>query len=153
MLIVGKALSAGFYPVSAVLAKKEVLGVFNPGDHGSTFGGNPLACAIARESLKVIVSEKLVQNSAKMGNYLMKRLETIKSKWIKAVRGQGLLIGIELTQDSGGARRFCEKLAVKGVLCKETHDYVLRLAPPLNITKNQIDLAFSKVRQVLTDYD
>lgn len=149
VLIVGKALSAGFYPVSAVLSSQEVLGVFNPGDHGSTFGGNPLACAIARASLKVIVQEKLVQNSAKMGAYLIKKLTTIKSKWIKEVRGKGLLIGIELTADSGGARKFCEKLAVNGVLCKETHDYVLRLAPPLTITKDQIDWGFNKVKEVL----
>ena len=153
VLIVGKALAGGFYPVSAVLAKKEVLGVFNPGDHGSTFGGNPLACAIARQALKVIVREKLVQNSAQMGAYLMNQLKTINSRWIKEVRGKGLLIGIELTKDSGGARKFCEKLAVKGILCKETHDYVLRLVPPLTITKAQADLAFTKVQQVLTEND
>jgi len=153
VLIVGKALAGGFYPVSAVLAKKEVLGVFNPGDHGSTFGGNPLACAIARQALKVIVREKLVQNSAQMGAYLMNQLKTINSRWIKEVRGKGLLIGIELTKDSGGARKFCEKLAVKGILCKETHDYVLRLVPPLTITKAQADLAFAKIKQVLTEND
>ena len=153
VLIVGKALAGGFYPVSAVLAKKEVLGVFNPGDHGSTFGGNPLACAITRQALKVIVREKLVQNSAQMGAYLMNQLKTINSRWIKEVRGKGLLIGIELTKDSGGARKFCEKLAVKGILCKEPHDYVLRLAPPLTITKAQADLAFAKIKQVLTEND
>lgn len=145
-IIVGKALSGGYYPVSAVLAKKEVLGVFNPGDHGSTFGGNPLACAIARASLEVLVKEKLVQNSDKMGNYFMKKLKTMKSPHIKDVRGKGLWIGIELTSP---ARPFCEKLKAEGVLCKETHDLTMRIAPPLTITKKEIDWAFERIKKVL----
>jgi len=149
MLILGKALSGGFYPVSVVLANKKVLGVFNPGDHGSTFGGNPLAGAIARSALKVIQEEKLVDNAAKMGNYLKSRLKTIKSSWIKEIRGIGLLIGIELTKASGGARPFCEALKAEGILCKETHKTVLRLAPPLIINKNQVDMAFEKIKKVL----
>lgn len=149
VLIVGKALSGGFYPISAVLSSKEILGVFSPGDHGSTFGGNPLACAICRAAIKVIIKDKLVENSAQMGAYFMSKLNTINSRWIKEIRGRGLLIGIELTKDSGGARHFCEILLTKGILCKETHDYVLRLAPPLIITKRQVDDAFIKIKRVL----
>ena len=145
-IIVGKALSGGYYPVSAVLAKKEVLGVFNPGDHGSTFGGNPLACAIARASLEVLVKEKLVQNSDKMGKYFMKKLKSMKSPHVKEVRGKGLWIGIELTTP---ARPFCEKLKAEGVLCKETHDLTMRIAPPLVITKKEIDWAFDRIKKVL----
>lgn len=145
-IIVGKALSGGYYPVSAVLAKKEVLGVFNPGDHGSTFGGNPLACAIARASLEVLVKEKLVQNSEKMGKYFMKRLKSLKSPHIKEVRGKGLWIGIELKTP---ARPFCEKLKTEGVLCKETHELTMRIAPPLVITKKEIDWAFERIKKVL----
>jgi ornithine--oxo-acid transaminase len=145
-IIVGKALSGGYYPVSAVLAKKEVLGVFNPGDHGSTFGGNPLACAIARASLEVLVKEKLVKNSEKMGNYFMKKLRSMKSPHVKDVRGKGLWIGIELTTP---ARPFCEKLKEEGVLCKETHDLTMRIAPPLVITKKEIDWAFERIKKVL----
>lgn len=145
-IIVGKALSGGYYPVSAVLAKKEVLGVFNPGDHGSTFGGNPLACAIARASLEVLVKEKLIQNSDKMGKYFMKKLRSMKSPHVKDIRGKGLWIGIELTTP---ARPFCEKLKVEGVLCKETHDLTMRIAPPLVITKKEIDWAFERIKKVL----
>ncbi|KAB2877942.1 ornithine--oxo-acid transaminase [bacterium] len=145
-IIVGKALSGGYYPVSAVLAKKEVLGVFNPGDHGSTFGGNPLACAIARASLEVLVKEKLIQNSEKMGKYFMKKLKSLKSPHINDVRGKGLWIGIELKTP---ARPFCEKLKAEGVLCKETHDLTMRIAPPLVITKKEIDWAFERIKKVL----
>lgn len=145
-IITGKALSGGYYPVSAVLAKKEVLGVFNPGDHGSTFGGNPLACAIARASLKVLKQEKLVQNSAKMGEYFMKKLKTMNSPHVKDIRGKGLWIGIELHTK---ARPFCEKLKNEGVLCKETHDLTMRIAPPLTITKKEIDWAFERIKKVL----
>jgi ornithine--oxo-acid transaminase len=145
-VIVGKALSGGFYPISAVLARKEVLGVFNPGDHGSTFGGNPLACAIARESLKVLQSEKLVQKSAKMGEYFMKKLHTMKSPHVRDIRGKGLWIGIEL---KSLARPFCERLKDEGVLCKETHDLTLRIAPPLCITRKEIDWAFERIKRVL----
>ena len=145
-IIIGKALSGGFYPVSAVLARKDVLGVFNPGDHGSTFGGNPLACAVARAALRVLVDEKLVERSAEMGAYFLDQLRTIRSSAIKEVRGRGLWIGIEL---HGLARPYCERLKTEGMLCKETHDHVIRLAPPLVITRDEIDWAISKLRKVL----
>lgn len=151
ILIVGKALSGGAYPVSAVLSSKEILGVFKPGDHGSTFGGNPLAAAIAREALKVIVDEKLPERSFELGKYFIEKLKTIQSKHIKEIRGKGLFIGIELTQEAGGARRFCEKLKEEGLLCKETHENVIRLAPPLVIEKEELDWAFEKIRKVLTE--
>ena len=149
MLIVGKALSGGFYPVSAVAAAKEILGVFRPGDHGSTFGGNPLACAVANAALDVLTEEQLTENSAKMGSYLMDRLETIDSKHVKEIRGKGLFIGIELNDEAGGARRFCEALQDDGLLCKETHETVIRLAPPLVINKEEIDWAFERIKKVL----
>ena len=146
VLIVGKALSGGFYPVSAVLASKKVLGVFNPGDHGSTFGGNPLACAIAREALRVLVEEHLVEKSAELGTYFLDRLKTLRSTDLKEVRGLGLWIGIELHSP---ARPYCEALKEEGILCKETHDRVLRIAPPLTITREEIDWAFERIRKVI----
>jgi len=146
MLVIGKALSGGFYPVSAVLSSKEVLGVFNPGDHGSTFGGNPLACAVARTALRVLIEERLVERSAEMGKYFLHRLQTLHSAAIKEVRGKGLWIGIELNSP---ARPYCEALKDAGVLCKETHDRVLRIAPPLTITREEIDWAFDRIRKVL----
>ena len=146
MYIVGKALSAGYYPVSAVLSTKEVLGVFRPGEHGSTFGGNPLACAVARTALKVLVEEKLVERSAELGAYFLGKLQGLRSPLIKEVRGRGLWIGIELTAP---ARASCERLMAEGMLCKETHDYVLRIAPPLTITKEEVDWAFERLRKVL----
>ncbi len=149
MLIVGKALSGGFYPVSAVVAKRDVLGVFKPGDHGSTFGGNPLACAIAREALRVIVDEKLADRSAEMGHYFKERLQTVKSKHIKEVRGKGLFIGVELFAAAGGARRFCVALKEEGILCKETHENVIRFAPPLVIQREEVDWAFDRVKKIL----
>jgi len=145
MIVIGKSLGGGCYPISAVLSTREVLGVFKPGEHGSTFGGNPLACAVAREALRVIKDEKLVQNAAKMGAYFMKRLRTIPSRHIKEVRGQGLLIGVELKPEAGGARRFCEALKDAGLLCKETHEHVIRFAPPLVITKKDLDWAFDRI--------
>lgn len=148
-VIIGKALSGGCYPVSAVLSKKEVLGVFNPGDHGSTFGGNPLGAAIARESLKVLIEEKMVDNSFRLGEYFRQKLRDIKSKHVKEVRGKGLFIGVELKKEAGGARRFCEALMNDGVLCKETHENVIRFAPPLVITKEEIDWAIERVDRVL----
>jgi len=150
LTIVGKALSGGYYPVSAVLSNKEVLGVFNPGDHGSTFGGNPLACAVARAALKVLTEEKLIENSAKLGSYMMDRLREISSPHVKEVRGKGLMIGVELHPQAGGARRFCEALQAKGLLCKETHEHVLRIAPPLIIQKPDIDWALERTADVLT---
>lgn len=146
VLIVGKALSGGFYPVSAVLASKKVLGVFHPGDHGSTFGGNPLACAIAREALRVLMEEHLVEKSAELGTYFLGRLKTLHSPDLKEVRGVGLWIGIELHSP---ARPYCEALKEEGILCKETHDRVLRIAPPLTITREEIDWAFERIRRVI----
>jgi len=148
-VIVGKALSGGCYPVSAVLSKKEVLGVFNPGDHGSTFGGNPLGAAVARESMKVLVEENLIENSFKLGEYFREKLRSVKSSHVKEIRGKGLFIGVELKKEAGGARRFCEALMDRGVLCKETHDNVIRFAPPLVITKEEIDWAMERVNAVL----
>jgi ornithine--oxo-acid transaminase len=146
VLIVGKALSGGFCPVSAVLASKEVLGVFHPGDHGSTFGGNPLACAVAREALRVLMEENLVERSAEMGTYFLSKLQALRSRDLKEVRGKGLWIGIELHSP---ARSYCEALKNEGILCKETHDRVLRIAPPLTITREEIDWAFDRIRKVL----
>ncbi len=146
VLIVGKALSGGFYPVSAVLASKEVLGVFNPGDHGSTFGGNPLACAVARTALRVLVEEGLVKRSRILGRYFLDRLQTMRSWDLKEVRGKGLWIGIEMLSP---ARPYCEALMREGLLCKETHDHVIRIAPPLTITSEEIDWAFERIRKVI----
>jgi ornithine--oxo-acid transaminase len=150
LTLIGKALSGGFYPVSAVLSNKEVLGVFQPGDHGSTFGGNPLGCAVARMAIKVLVEEGMIENAAVMGKYLLGRLSRIESSYIKEVRGKGLMIGVELHAEAGGARRFCEALMTKGLLCKETHKHVIRFAPPLIIRKEDIDWAFERIEQVLT---
>ncbi len=150
VMIIGKALSGGVYPASAVLSSAEVLGVFEPGSHGSTFGGNPLACAVAREALRVLLEEGLIENSARLGAYFLARLRTIKSPHIKEVRGRGLFIGVELWPAAGGARRFCEALAERGLLCKETHEHVIRFAPPLVITQEDLDWAFEHVREVLT---
>jgi len=149
VVIIGKALSGGCYPVSAVLSNKDILGVFKPGDHGSTFGGNPLGAAIARESLKVLIEEKLIENSAKLGEYFKEKLNKIKSPHVKEVRGKGLFIGVELKPEAGGARRFCEALMKKGILCKETHENVIRFAPPLVIKKEEIDWALERVEEVL----
>jgi len=149
MLIIGKALSGGFYPVSAVVSSKEILGVFNPGDHGSTFGGNPLACAVATAALDVLLEEELPKRSQELGAYLMERLETIDKKYIKEIRGRGLFVGIELKDEARGARRFCEFLQDEGLLAKETHENVIRLAPPLVITKEEIDWAFERIKKAL----
>jgi ornithine--oxo-acid transaminase len=151
MLIIGKALSGGFYPVSAVVSSKEILNVFKPGSHGSTFGGNPLACAIACEALDVIIDDNLSERSAELGEYLMDLLLSIDSKYVKEIRGRGLWVGIELEKEAGGARRFCEALMDEGLLCKETHENVIRLAPPLVITKEEINWAFSKIEKVLVN--
>jgi ornithine--oxo-acid transaminase len=150
VISIGKALSGGFYPVSAVLADDDVMCVFQPGDHGSTFGGNPLAAAIAREALQVLVDEKLVENARLQGDNLIYRLRSIENPYIKDVRGRGLLIGVELHDDAGGARRFCEALKDEGLLCKETHHTVIRFAPPLVIQREDIDWAFERIEKVLT---
>lgn len=147
--IIGKAMAGGFYPVSAVLADKDLLGLFKPGEHGSTFGGNPLAAAVARAALRVIRDEKLAERSAELGEYFMEQLAEFPSPHIKEVRGKGLLIGVELKESAGGARRFCEALQQKGILAKETHDNVIRFAPPLVIDKETIDWALPSIREVL----
>ncbi len=149
VVIIGKALSGGVYPVSAVLSDREVLGLFRPGEHGSTFGGNPLGAAVAREALRVLVEEDLFERSATMGTYLMGRLQRLESPHVKEVRGRGLLVGIELVHEAGGARRFCEALQERGILCKETHTHIIRLAPPLVITREEIDWAMVHIAAVL----
>ena len=149
VVIVGKALSGGFYPISAVLADKPILGLFQPGEHGSTFGGNPLAAAIARASLRVIREEKLSERAHEFGTYFVEQLAEIPGPHVKEVRGRGLLIGVELKPEAGGARRFCEALKAKGILAKETHDNVIRFAPPLVIDKPTIDWALPSIRDVL----
>jgi ornithine--oxo-acid transaminase len=148
VVIIGKALSGGFYPVSAVLSSREILGVFGPGDHGSTFGGNPLACAIARAALQVIVDEDLAARSAELGEHALRYLKNLRSPYIVEVRGKGLWIGIELNT---AARPFCEALKQRGVLCKETHASVIRLAPPLMIDKADLDWGLNQMREVLAD--
>ncbi|MBM3285640.1 MAG: ornithine--oxo-acid transaminase [Candidatus Aminicenantes bacterium] len=148
MVVIGKSLGGGCYPISATLSNRQILGVFKPGEHGSTFGGNPLACAIARESLRVIRDEKLIENAAAQGSYFLERLKKIRSRHIKAVRGLGLLIGIELRPEAGGARRFCEELKKEGLLCKETHENVIRFAPPLVIKQRDLNWAYKRIKKV-----
>jgi ornithine--oxo-acid transaminase len=149
LTIIGKALSGGFYPISAVLSNVEVLGVLRPGEHGSTFGGNPLACAVARTALRVLVEEGMIENAAKTGEYFLSQLKSIHSPVIKEVRGKGLMVGVELRPDAGGARRFCEKLMTQGLLCKETHENTIRFAPPLTIRKEEVDWALERIEPVL----
>ena len=149
VVTIGKALSGGFYPVSAVLADRRVLGLFGPGDHGSTFGGSPLAAAAAREALKVLTEEGLIQNAQELGEYLMGRLARIESDHVAEVRGRGLLVGVELKPAAGGARRFSEALKEEGLLCKETHENVIRFAPPLIITREDLDWALERIEKVL----
>ncbi len=146
---IGKALSGGFYPVSAVLANREVLGVFRPGDHGSTFGGNPLGAAVGQAALSVLVEENMIENAAAMGEYFQDMLAEINSPHVKEVRGKGLMIGVELKPEAGGARRFCEALQHNGILAKETHRDIIRFAPPLVITQADIDWAIERIRPVL----
>ena len=147
--IVGKALAGGFYPVSAVLASEEVLGVFRPGEHGSTFGGNPLGAAVAVEALRVMVEEDFPGRAAELGAYFRTRLAAMASPHVKAVRGKGLLIGVELRPEAGGARRFCEALERRGVLCKEARADVIRFAPPLVVTRAEIDWALGPIAEAL----
>ena len=148
--VIGKALSGGFYPISAILANRNLLGLFRPGEHGSTFGGNPLAAAIARTALHVLIDEKMIENAAAMGEYLLEHLMEISSKHIKEIRGKGLLIGVELKHSARGARRFCEALAERGILAKETHEHVIRFAPPLIVDQQTIEWAIPRIREVLT---
>jgi ornithine--oxo-acid transaminase len=149
VVIIGKALGGGCVPISGILADDEVMGVFRPGDHGSTFGGNPLACAVARVALQVLVEEGMVENSARLGSYFLEKLRQIPSRHVKEVRGKGLWIGVELLPEAGGARRFCEALQKQGLLCKETHVNTIRFAPPLVITKEEVDWALERIAKVL----
>jgi ornithine--oxo-acid transaminase len=148
LTLIGKALSGGFYPVSAVLSNTEVMHVLQPGEHGSTFGGNPLACAVARTALKVLVEEGMIENAAEMGSYFLGGLKQIKNTLIREVRGKGMLIGVELLPEAGGARQYCEKLKEVGLLCKETHNHIIRFAPPLIITREQVDWALERIAAV-----
>ena len=149
MVLLGKALSGGFYPVSAVVADAPIMDVIQPGDHGSTFGGNPIACVVAKTAIDVLQDENLIENAEEQGAYLLGRLKRLESPYIKDVRGRGLLIGVELHHDAGGARRFCEALQHKGVLCKGTHEHIIRFAPPLVITREDIDWAMEQIESVL----
>lgn len=144
--ILGKALGGGVFPISCVAAHSDILGVFNPGSHGSTFGGNPLACAVSIAAIDVLVDEKLADRSLELGQYFMNKLRTLTNPIIKEVRGKGLFIGVELTES---ARSYCETLKEKGLLCKETHENVIRFAPPLIISEEELDLAFEKIKEVL----
>jgi len=149
MVVIGKALSGGFYPVSAVLADEDILGLIRPGEHGSTFGGNPLGAAVAIAALEVIEEEELINNAQVMGEYITDYLEEVPKKNIQDIRGKGLLIGVELKHELGGARRFAEVLQQKGILVKETHEHILRLAPPLIIKKETVDWMLPIIRDVL----
>ncbi|MCP3963814.1 MAG: ornithine--oxo-acid transaminase [bacterium] len=150
IVIVGKALSGGLYPVSAILADDEVMDVFHPGDHGSTYGGNPVAAAVATAALEVLVDEGLIERSATLGTEAIERLRGLDSPHVHEVRGRGLWIGIELNPEAGGARQFCEALQHRGVLCKETHEHVIRVAPPLIIRRAELDWALEQIEAVLT---
>lgn len=147
--LIGKALSGGFYPVSAVLSNSEVLGVLQPGQHGSTFGGNPLACAVAREALKVLIEEGMIENAERMGAYFMEGLRSIRSNVIRDVRGRGLMMAVELEPEAGGARKYCYAMKDRGILAKDTHVNTIRLAPPLVITREQVDWAIENIDAVL----
>ncbi len=149
IIIMGKALGGGVFPVSAIAADKNILGVFEPGSHGSTFGGNPLACAVAEAAIDVLLNENLAQKSAELGAYFMDQLKNMKSKIIELIRGKGLFIGVVLKKSAGKARQYTTKLKEKGLLCKETHDWIIRFAPPLVIKKEEIDYAMEKIREVL----
>jgi ornithine--oxo-acid transaminase len=150
LTLVGKALSGGFYPISAVLSNNQVMDVLQPGEHGSTFGGNPLACAIARTAMRVLKEEKMIENASAMGDYFLAGLQRIRSPHIKEVRGRGLMIAIELFPEAGGGRRFCLALADRGLLCKETHENTIRFAPPLVIKKEEVDWALGQIDAVMT---
>ncbi|NEJ70209.1 ornithine--oxo-acid transaminase [Rhizobium phaseoli] len=148
--LIGKALSGGFYPVSAVLSNSEVLGVLKPGQHGSTFGGNPLACAVARTALKVLTEEGMIENAAEMGDYFLEGLRSIRSNIVRDVRGRGLMMAVELEPEAGGARQYCHALKERGLLAKDTHDHTIRLAPPLIISREQVDWAVSQIEKTIT---
>jgi len=147
---VGKALSGGFYPVSAVLSNTEVMSVLQPGEHGSTFGGNPLACAVARTALRVLVEEGMIENAAELGPYFMEGLQQIENPLIKEIRGKGLMIGVEFYPEAGGVRPYCKRLKERGILAKDTHVHTIRFAPPLVITREQVDWALERITDVLS---
>ena len=149
LTLIGKALSGGFYPVSAVLSNSEVMNVLQPGEHGSTFGGNPLACAVSRTALKVIREEGMIENASEMGAYFMDGLRSIVDDRVTEVRGRGLLIGMEFKPEAGGARQYCEKLMGAGILCKETHDHIIRFAPPLVISRDDVDWALETIKKTI----
>lgn len=149
IIIMGKALGGGVFPVSAIAADKDVLGVFEPGSHGSTFGGNPLACAVAMEAIDVLVDEKMSERAEELGAYFMDGLKAMKSPKVRHVRGKGLLIGVVLEESAGKARKYTTALKERGLLCKETHDWIIRFAPPLVITREEIDRALEIIREVL----
>ncbi|RLB99510.1 MAG: ornithine--oxo-acid transaminase [Deltaproteobacteria bacterium] len=149
LTLIGKALSGGFYPVSAVLSNSEVMNVLQPGEHGSTFGGNPLACAVARTALQVIIDEGMIENAEKMGAVFLNGLKQIVNSLIKDVRGKGLMLAMEFYPKAGGARQYCLKLKEKGLLCKETHDDIIRFAPPLVITQSEVEWALDKISAVV----
>lgn len=149
VMLLGKALSGGLYPVSVVVADAEIMDVFQPGDHGSTYGGNPVGAAVARAALAVLQEEGLVENSARLGEHALRRLRSVEAPQVREVRGRGLWIGIELHETAGGARSYCERLATQGLLCKETHDRVIRFAPPLVIAKDELDWALDRIEEVL----
>jgi len=149
IIIMGKALGGGVFPVSAIAADKDILGVFEPGSHGSTFGGNPLGCAVAIASIDVLINENLAEKATEMGSYFMEQLEKMNSDKIELIRGKGLLIGVVLKKSAGKARTYTTQLKAKGLLCKETHDWIIRFAPPLVIKKEEIDYAMERIREVL----
>ena len=148
--LLGKALSGGFYPVSAVLSNNEVLGTLRPGQHGSTFGGNPLACAVARAAMRVLVEEGMIENAAKQGARFLEGLKDIRANTIREVRGRGLMLAVELHPEAGRARRYCEALQGKGILAKDTHEHTIRVAPPLVITSDQVEWALERFAAILT---
>jgi len=150
LTLVGKALSGGFYPISAVLSNSEVLGVLRPGEHGSTFGGNPLACAVARTAVRVLIEEGMIENAEQMGAYFVERLKDIRNNLIREVRGRGLMVAVEFEPEAGGARAYCEALKEEGVLCKDTHVNTIRFAPPLVINRDDIDWAFERIAPILS---
>ncbi|MDA8232580.1 MAG: ornithine--oxo-acid transaminase [Magnetospirillum sp.] len=150
LTLIGKALSGGFYPISAVLSNTEVLGVLKPGEHGSTFGGNPLACAVAREALRVLIDEGMIDNAERMGDYFLARLRALSLAGIREVRGRGLMIAVEFHPEIGGARQFCEALKNNGILCKETHTHTIRFAPPLIIRRDDIDWAMERIERAFS---
>jgi ornithine--oxo-acid transaminase len=150
LTVIGKALSGGFYPVSAVLSNTEVMSVLHPGEHGSTFGGNPLACAIARTALKVLIEEGMIENAYEMGAYFLEGLRQIENPLIKEIRGKGLMIGVEFQPEAGGARQYCLRLQEEGLLCKDTHEHTIRFAPPLIIDRDTVDWALERICLVLS---